>query len=180
MTHNPNVTRQRDKKVAVFASCPLNCYAPPFSHKTLCRIAAKWLRTKCPKRCPVVLSELVAQGSIETPDAIGFTSDYSILIECKTSRSDFLADKNKFFRIFPEQGVGDFRFYLCPEGIIKSEEVPDKWGLIWVDENAKCRQVKKIITSNVLSIQANRFLEKNGRSERALLYSALRRQQTGA
>lgn len=27
MTHKPNVTRQRYKKLAVFASCPLNCSA---------------------------------------------------------------------------------------------------------------------------------------------------------
>lgn len=147
----------------------------PFSHAELCRIAAKWLRTQCPKKCPVVFIELVAQGCIETPDAIGFTSEHSILIECKTSRPDYLADRKKQFRIHPEKGVGDFRFYLCPENIIKPEDVPEKWGLIWVDEKARCRQVKQIITSNILSIQADRFPEKNERAERALLYSALRR-----
>lgn len=176
MKENENVTKQNSG----LPSRPLICYAPPFSHRTLCEIATKWLKTNCPKRCPVVLTELVAQGSIETPDAIGFTSGYSILIECKTSRSDFLADKKKFFRVYPEQGIGDFRFYLCPVGIILPEDIPEKWGLLWVDEKGRCRQVKKIITSNILSIQENRFLEKNGRSERALLYSALRRQQTGA
>jgi hypothetical protein len=166
-----------DKEQVISSFISLKAYAPSFSHADLCQIAAKWLRTKCPKKCSVVLIELVAQGSIETPDAIGFTSEHSILIECKTSRSDFIADKKKFFRIYPEQGVGDFRFYLSPENIIKPEDVPAKWGLIWVDQQGRCRQVKKIITSNILSIQENRFSEKNERSERALLYSALRRKQ---
>lgn len=147
------------------------------NHPELCRIAGEWLRMKCPIRCPVVFVEMTSQA-IETPDAVGFTSSYSILIECKTSRADFLADKKKFFRIFPEQGIGNFRFYLCPENLIKPEEVPEKWGLIWVAENGKCRQVKKIIHSNILSAAKNYencFVEKNTISERNLFYSALRR-----
>ncbi len=47
--------------------------------------------------------------SIEIPDIIGFMigRPSTFLIECKTSRSDFLADMKKSFRRFPEMGVGD-------------------------------------------------------------------------
>jgi len=71
----------------------------------------------------------------ETPDAIGWYNGLSFLIECKVSRSDFLADAKKDFRINPEKGMGDWRFYMCPENVISPDELPDGWGLIWIKGN---------------------------------------------
>ncbi len=164
------------KKSPCFAltSIELLC-AADVSHKTLCRIAAKWLRNSCKERCPVVFVELVT-AAFETPDVFGCNSSNSIVIEVKRSRSDFLRDKKKFFRLYPEMGVGDFRYYLCPNEIIKPDDVPEKWGLIWVGENQKCKVVKEILTGNINSQNPHRF-EKNARNERAIMYSALRRLQ---
>jgi hypothetical protein len=66
----------------------------------------------------------------EIPDAIGFRGDTTILIECKTSRSDFFADRTKSFRQLPERGMGALRFMLAPAGMIRVDELPAGWGLI--------------------------------------------------
>lgn len=66
----------------------------------------------------------------EQPDTLGFRSGVSCLIECKTSRSDFLADRKKCFRKDPTLGMGDWRFMLTPKDLIKVEELPEGWGLL--------------------------------------------------
>jgi hypothetical protein len=53
-----------------------------------------------------------------------------VLVECKVTRADFLADRGKPFRAKPEQGVGSERFYLTPPALLKSEELPAGWGLL--------------------------------------------------
>ena len=65
------------------------------------------------------------RGSVRTglrqrrdADAIGWKrACHSVLVECKISRADFLADRDKPFRQKPEFGVGSERFYLVPEGL---------------------------------------------------------------
>lgn len=42
-----------------------------------------------------------------------------------------LADAKKSFRQQPEEGVGAFRYYCSPEGLITEVDLPDKWGLLW-------------------------------------------------
>ena len=65
------------------------------------------------------------------PDAIGWKqASHSVLVECKVTRSDFLADREKPFRLKPEKGVGSERFYLTPPGLVKTEELPAGWGLL--------------------------------------------------
>jgi hypothetical protein len=67
----------------------------------------------------------------EMPDAIGWKrANHSVLVECKVTRADFLADRGKPFRAKPEQGVGSERFYLTPPGLVKVEELPVGWGLL--------------------------------------------------
>src|SRR5437763_578123 len=65
------------------------------------------------------------------PDAIGWKrANHSVLVECKVTRADFLADHAKPFRLKPEQGVGSERFYLTPPALLKPEELPAGWGLL--------------------------------------------------
>lgn len=70
-------------------------------------------------------------GSREQPDILAFRSQCSLLVEAKTSRDDFLADRRKPERIEPDRGLGVYRFYLCPEGLLAPADVPPKWGLLW-------------------------------------------------
>jgi len=65
------------------------------------------------------------------PDAIGWKrACHSVLVECKVTRADFLADRAKPCRQKPEQGVGSERFYLTLAGLIRPEELTDGWGLL--------------------------------------------------
>ena len=97
------------------------------THGQLVERAIRWLRAY---RCGVVLSEQ-ACASGEMPDAIGWKQAcHSVLVECKVSRSDFLADRQKPFRVKPEKGVGSERFYLTPPKLVGIGEIPTGWGLL--------------------------------------------------
>ncbi|WP_152495198.1 adenylosuccinate synthase [Dickeya sp. NCPPB 3274] len=48
------------------------------------------------------------------------------------SRSDFLADRKKPHRQ-EGCGVGTYRYFMCPEGLITIDDLPDRWGLLWVN-----------------------------------------------
>ena len=97
------------------------------THERLVKAAVAWLRRY---GCGVVLSEQSC-ASGETPDAIGWKrACHSVVIECKISRADFLADREKPFRVKPEKGMGCERFYLAPAGLISPDEVPTGWGLL--------------------------------------------------
>ena len=87
----------------------------------------RWLRSY---RCGVVLSEQACVSG-EMPDALGWKQAcHSVLVECKVTRADFLADRTKPFRVKPEKGVGSERFYLTPSGLVHSKELAPGWGLL--------------------------------------------------
>jgi hypothetical protein len=97
------------------------------THALLVDKAVSWLRRY---GCGVILSEQ-ACASGEVPDAIGWKGVcHSVLIECKVSRPDFLADRAKPFRLKPKTGVGCERFYLSPRGLLKVDDLPPGWGLL--------------------------------------------------
>jgi hypothetical protein len=97
-------------------------------HAQLVARAAEWLRYKY--GCGIILSEQYCAGG-EVPDVIGWKGFcQSVLVECKVSRSDFLADANKPFRLKPEEGLGSTRFYMAPAGVIEPSELPKNWGLL--------------------------------------------------
>lgn len=142
------------------------------THDELIKCAEYWLLNT--KKCDFVFTEFNTSNS-ETPDAIGFRKKHTILVECKISRSDFLADKNKSFRKNPKLGMGAYRFYMCPKGVIKKEDLPTRWGLIYVNEG-KCRQVVGPKGNKWGATGKNfYFKNRNTSAENTLLLSALRR-----
>jgi hypothetical protein len=97
------------------------------THAQLVEKAVHWLRRY---RCGVVLSEQACVSG-EMPDALGWKrANHSVLVECKVTRADFLADRAKPFRLKPDQGVGSERFYLTPANLLRHEELPAGWGLL--------------------------------------------------
>ena len=133
------------------------------THSQLVEKAVRWLRHY---RCGVVLSEQ-ACASGEMPDAIGWKrACHSVLVECKVTRGDFLADRAKPFRVKSEQGVGSERFYLTPQALVRPEELPAGWGLLEV----RGRRVEMVQASSRNLRTAAGF-----RCEMNLLLASLRR-----
>lgn len=100
----------------------------PMTHSRLVDEAIRWLRLKY--RCGIVLSEQSCCSG-ETPDAIGWKGrNHSVVIECKISRADFLADAAKSWRTKPECALGCERYYLAPQKMIRCEDLPSGWGLL--------------------------------------------------
>lgn len=148
------------------------------SHKELVNAAYKWVLKN--GSCGVAFRELYTINQ-EYADVIGFGGwDHSVLLECKISRNDFLADKKKNFRKNPALGMGTHRYYVSPEGLIEPEDViPMNWGLLWVNEKGKCRVIYKNLHT-FKNDHGNEYRaifkhEKNVMAERAVMYSALRR-----
>lgn len=139
------------------------------THSELVEIAYEWLLKK---NCGFAFKELHSLTS-EIPDAIGFKSTCSILLECKVSRSDFLADKRKTHK--KGLGMGNFRFYICPTGLIKKEDLPDNWGLIYVNEKGKSRLIYNPYCGSLSGNYWVNGFDVDLKAERALFYTALRR-----
>lgn len=59
-----------------------------------------------------------------------WTAPRMIWFEIKVSRWDFLQDQK---RVYYQQYVNDF-FFVCPEWLIKKDELPDNVGLMYVTE----------------------------------------------
>lgn len=140
------------------------------THSELVDVAERWLWGR---NCGIVLRELTSWQTPETPDAIGWRSDTSILIECKATRADYQADRRKSFRADPELGMGDWRFYLTPPGLVAVDELPDGWGLL----ETRGKLVRCVHGGPVGNYWAwgNAPFLGNQRAERGMLYSALRR-----
>lgn len=143
-------------------SLPIN-----ISHNELSKVVAKWLK-KHPQNAIVPNCSKVAVNmktiEQEIPDVIGWNSWSSIMIEVKVNRSDFLQDFKKPFRIDPRKGVGQYRYYCCPPEIISVNDLPDKYGLLYLNEKGDIDIIK------VAEIQ-----ESNLKAERNMLLSLLNR-----
>ncbi len=103
-------------------------------HNELVKLAKKWLLSA--KQCNPVFTEKGSSKSGEMPDVIGWSSQGSIVVECKTSLADFRADIKKSFRIASEAGMGKFRYFLFTKELydkIPQEELPEGWGITLVD-----------------------------------------------
>ena len=148
------------------------------NHRELCEIGAKFLKRPESSNghgCHFVVIEPSCYG--ENPDVFGVRhgaigeNEYNgvvhsfghdvgtVLIEAKTSRSDFLVDRKKPHRINPETGVGKWRYYICPTGLIKPTELPEKWGLIYVNGRGHC----EIVVGAMAVPKEKRVSEWNGK-----------------
>jgi hypothetical protein len=104
----------------------------------------------------------------EQADVIGWHDEaqFSTLIECKISRADFFADRKKSFRIHPETGMGQFRYFLVPKDLVKIDELPEGWGLLEVDGK------------NLYATKRSKYFDYfNIEAERSLLVSMWRRER---
>ncbi len=134
------------------------------THAQLVQKAVFWLRSY---RCSVVLSEQ-ACASGEMPDAIGWKrTQHSVVVECKVSRADFLADRSKPFRQKPDKGLGCERFYLTAPGLVQAAELPPGWGLLEI-QRGRVKMVHPSAPKSLRSAQGMKY-------EMNLLLASLRR-----
>lgn len=125
-----------------------------FTHRELCEIGSRFLKRPESANghgCHFTVIEAACYG--ENPDVFGVRHGIhgngvgAFLLEAKTSRSDFMADKNKPHRINPEIGVGKYRYYICPTDLIKPHELPERWGLIYVSPKGTCNVVAGVLSA---------------------------------
>lgn len=146
------------------------------THSDLVEIGYRWVMA----RCSFAFTELkTVNGSGEIPDVIGFREEGSFLLEAKVSRSDFLSDIKKYCRVHSSKGMGDWRFFIAPAGLIQVAELPPLWGLIEVSPKGKTRCVWNPFTDRPKgNIYSNWHRHpKNEKAELSMLKSALRRLQ---
>lgn len=143
------------------------------THKDLVHLSHRWVLKNT--FCGVAFKDLYSYSTNgERPDVIGFGGwGKSVLIEVKITKNDFYKDRNKKFRIEPETGMGTFRFYCCPENVIRVEDLPQNWGLIY-EIKGKLKCVHNPYNEKFSNIWKNGFV-KNTLAEHATMYSALRR-----
>lgn len=111
------------------------------THDDIADYCTKYLKTKGYK---LSFSNMTDALASEQPDALGINIyGESILCEVKTSKSDFLADQKKYSRIHPEKGIGDFRVYVTPKGLLTPEEIPYGW-MLW-EVQGKTKPIMKVI-----------------------------------
>lgn len=143
------------------------------THGDLVIRAERWLRNSL--RCHAVLIEHVCDTlSREVPDAIGWTHWHSVLVECKTSRSDYHADQRKMARhALSVSSLGHWRFYLTVPGLLDGIDLSGGWG--WYEVHPKtirhaggvkygsdcppfdsCQRSERIMLSTALSKYQNR------------------------
>lgn len=148
-------------------------------HRALVERAERWLRNSAVVKsdgylgrfnvkCGIVLTERHSQ--CEIPDAIGWVHQgrLSIVVECKTSRGDFLADAKKPHRRRPQSGMGRYRYFMARPGLLSVEELPPLWGLIEAS-GSRCKVLRL----------AEQQAEWDRVSEMGMLYSELRRKELG-
>ena len=139
--------------------------SPQVRHAQLIAHAVEWLRSSY--RCGIILSEQYCATG-EVPDVVawrGFCK--SVLVECKVSRSDFLADAAKPFRLKPEEGMGSQRFYMASAGVITPDDLPKHWGLL----ELRGRNVQMVVKPGRVDLRTQVGLMK----EMNLLLASLRR-----
>ena len=104
---------------------------PSELHEHLCQKGVSWLKRN---GFGVAAMNVWALGSRERVDCIGYRQQCSAMIEVKDSRSDFLADRKNPERL--AGGVGTYRFYLAPTGLIAVNDLPAGWGLLQLSGRA--------------------------------------------
>lgn len=108
------------------------------NHSELCLRAGYWLKKTF--NCRFVLIEPHAYTThSEIPDVIGWVGGRCILVECKTSISDFKKDQKKIFRSddLSNYCIGNWRFYFTDGDILKEQNIPKGWGYYFVNDKNK-------------------------------------------
>lgn len=142
-----------------------------FTHQGLCEKMAQYLRYRA--GFPVVCIEMHS-GIKEIPDVYACCKAYSVVLEIKVSRSDFFKDAKKIHRKYPKNGIGNYRYFVCKENLIEPEEVPERWGLIYVTGDGNIKVIKGKSFNN-RDYDTAYYFQPNFRNESIAMFALLRK-----
>lgn len=95
----------------------------------------------------------------EQPDVMAMRGLYDVVIlEVKTSVSDFKADAKKPWRNGTKEGIGTERIYVTPEGLLTPDMIPYGWQLWEVIESKRptIKVIKGKARGKVLNTYSNK------------------------
>ena len=135
------------------------------THEELIKRGVKWLKNNqiSTMRFPIILPEYRCFAN-SIPDIIGLNHYRTAVIECKVSRADYLADQHKGHRHYRFQ-LGNYRYYLCPVGLLLPNEINNGWGLLY------CHPHKITIEKQAVEFS----IEETRKEEYQVMYSIIRR-----
>lgn len=134
------------------------------AHSDLCFLTAQYFLKSA------ALIEYKSMLVNESPDILMFDCySNTTLFEIKTDKQDFKQDllkphripykldsKNRIKTFKPSLGAN--RYYVCIEGLIKEEDLPMGWGLIYYYDNGSFKIIKKSSVFKVDKGMENRLL----------------------
>lgn len=114
-----------------------------YTHEQLETAGARWLaKVGYWWSCKRIAIEPASPGS-ERPDVIGFAYGNTHVIECKTSRADFLRDFRKKWRTEGKKPMGACRWWLCEEGLITFDDLAGSDdGLLWITAGGNIKVIR--------------------------------------
>jgi len=139
---------------------------PSKTHDNLVDAALEWLLANGKYKIPVTGTELRAFGfhdSGEIPDLIlwGEPGISSTVVEAKVTRSDYMKDRDKAHRQEVKLGCGNYRYYVCPTGLIKTTTRPPYgglWGVLWVNIDGFVSELRTPVACPNINWQRERQL----------------------
>lgn len=114
------------------------------THKHLKRLALHWLKAKV---TDLVANEVEFNNAWSIADAVGLNLKRREVrvIEVKASLGDFKRDTKLFGAKTSYFYHAHYSYIMCPTDVIKPEELPHGYGLLWVDAYDNIEIIKKPI-----------------------------------
>ncbi|WP_207430519.1 hypothetical protein [Sabulibacter ruber] len=131
------------------------------THKDLVEIAYKWVLKEA--GCSIAFRDFVdVHQSEQFPDVVGVGSfGKSVAVKVDVSRHYYLQTISKEVWQNPEKSMGRFRFLCVPTDLIKPEELPANWGLIYVSKDGRANCVHNPYGSGTQDYWKNGFEDYN-------------------
>lgn len=122
-------------------------------HKVLKQLALYWLKEKCHDLIANEVDFYYKRKNL-IADAVGIDLKKKEIrtIEVKVSKQDLKRDIN-LFNDYSYTNFCHYSYILCPQNIIQKDEIPEKYGLLWIDEYNKIKVIKNPIKSEKLNIK---------------------------
>ncbi|MFC4735388.1 hypothetical protein ACFO4L_02210 [Bacillus daqingensis] len=133
-------------------------------HKHLKHQALLWLKDKMTDLCATEVKFVVKRRK-RTADAVGINMKRkeSRIIEVKATRSDFLRDHILQDELGYE-AVATYAYLLTPSGLLSKEEVPNRYGLLEIDEYDRITVTKRPTKNKAPKLKLETLIKRTGRA----------------